>query len=214
MEITIDYINKAFDKYNEKYFGDSLNKPTFKLFKSKRTLGQFCVQNSHYRYFGGQPTLVIRISNYYNREQKDFDNTIIHEMIHLWVFQNNLKDVSSHGRHWLKMASIINQDGWDIQPTSNEHYECAVIKNKEYTILSFIDKNNKRFICRVNPNKENKFIETLTYNHYQSIHIIRSKNSRKFDTFINCQSNIRGKYITQKEWEDYCNGEKVYKVLK
>ena len=68
MELTLTYIKKAFSKYNAMYFNNELKTPIFELFKSKTTLGQFCVQNAHYARFGGVPTIKIRISNYYKRE--------------------------------------------------------------------------------------------------------------------------------------------------
>ena len=207
MELTLAYIKKAFSKYNAMYFNNELHTPIFELFKSKTTLGQFCVQNAHYVRFGGTPTIKIRISNYYKREEREFDNTIIHEMIHQWIHQNGIKDNSSHGKYWLSVASRINKDGWDIQPKSNANYEVAVKRNKEYCIFSFIDTANRRFICRVNPTKREYFVNALRYNKFSNITCIISKNTNKFDKFVNCQSSLRGKYISQQEWEYYSNGE-------
>ena len=213
MEITLNYIERAFNKYNAIYFNNELKRPIFELFKSKTTLGQFCVKNAHYARFGGVPTIKIRISNYYNREEKDFDNTIIHEMIHQWVHQNNIKDTSSHGKYWLCVARRINKDGWDIQPTNTIQYEISSNVKKEYLIFSFLDKSNRRFICRVNPKKQQWYVNVLKFNNFTNIVHFTSKNSNKFDRFVNCQSSLRGKYINQKQWEDYCMGERV-EVLK
>lgn len=213
MEITLTYIKKAFSKYNNLYFNNELKTPIFELFRSKTTLGQFCVENSHYVRFGGTPTIKIRISSYYKREEKDFDNTIIHEMIHQWIHQNGIKDTSSHGKYWLCVAKRINKDGWDIQPRSTAHYEVKNGGNKEYCIFSFLDPTKRRFICRVNPKKQKWFSDVFKFNNFTDITLIQSKNSSKFDSFVNCQSNLRGKYINQKQWEDYCVGERV-EVLK
>jgi predicted SprT family Zn-dependent metalloprotease len=207
MELTLTYIKKAFSKYNAMYFNNELHTPIFELFKSKSTLGQFCVENTRHSLFGRTSTIKIRISNYYKREEKEFDNTIIHEMIHLWIHQNGIKDNSSHGRYWLSVARRINKDGWDIQPKSNANYEVAVKRNKEYCVFSFIDTNNRRFICRVNPSKREYFVNAFRYNKFSNITCIISKDTTKFDRFVNCQSNLRGKYISQQEWEYYCNGE-------
>jgi hypothetical protein len=212
MELTLTYIKQAFSKYNAMYFNNELHTPIFELFKSKTTLGQFCVQNAHYARFGGVPTIKIRISNYYKREERDFDNTIIHEMIHQWIHQNGIKDTSSHGKYWLCVARRINKDGWDIQPKSTAHYEVKNT-NKEYCIFSFLDTANRRFICRVNPKKQQWFANAFKFNNFTNIVQFTSKNSSKFDCFVNCQSSLRGKYINQKQWEDYCVGERV-EVLK
>lgn len=212
MELTLTYIRKSFAKYNNLYFNNELKTPIFELFKSKITLGQFCVENRHYALFGGTPTIKIRISNYYKREERDFDNTIIHEMIHQWIYQNGIKDTSSHGKYWLCVAKRINKDGWNIQPKSNDHYEVKN-SNKEYCIYSFLDNANRRFICRVSPKKKDWFGKVFEFNNFKDIVFFKSTNSNKFDSFVNCQSNLRGKYISENEWVEYRKGELI-KVLK
>ena len=133
-------------------------------------------------------------------------------MIHQWIYQNGIKDTSSHGKYWLCVAKRINKDGWDIQPKSTAHYEVKNA-NKEYCIFSFLDTTNRRFICRVNPKKQQWFTKAFKSNNFTNIVQFTSKNSSKFDSFVNCQSNLRGQYINQKQWEDYCVGEMV-EVLK
>ncbi|MBO5948232.1 SprT-like domain-containing protein [bacterium] len=203
MELTLTHIKKAFSKYNAMYFNNELHTPIFELFKSKKAFGQFCVQNR----FSDTPTIKIRISNYYKREERDYDDTIIHEMIHLYIYQYRIKDNSSHGKYWLRIANIINKDGWNIQPRNNTNYEVAVKRNEEYCIFSFLDSTNNRFICRVHPTKREFFVKVFRYNKISNITCIISKDTNKFDRFVNCKSQLRGKYITQQEWEYYSNGE-------
>lgn len=79
MKLTIGYIERSFDKYNEKYFGGSLIKPAFRIIHGRSMLGHFkAIRRGNFA-VGGHIDCgyIIGISDFYDRCGKDYDNTII-----------------------------------------------------------------------------------------------------------------------------------------
>lgn len=109
-----------FNEFNEKYFDNKLFMPNFKIKKSKSYFGK-C--------FGRQNLIIM--SNYLDRTEKDFQNTFIHEMIHLWQWQ--ILHEMNHGKSFKKKAAEINMDGWNIKRCSDNN-GAQVINMKASTI--------------------------------------------------------------------------------
>lgn len=102
MFITTSYLKESFKKYNELYFDNELPMPdTFKIGRGVRRLGCFSTKGR----FPFQETSIM-VSQYNGlRTQADIDHTLIHEMIHLWQWNNHYGD--THGKSFKKKA-------WDI----------------------------------------------------------------------------------------------------
>lgn len=106
-------------KFNAEYFGGLLSTPIFKIrHNSTRKLGNF-----HCDYiigFSGKRRAVnqtITMYDYYDRTEKDFQTTFIHEMIHQW--QSETYGVVDHKNTFRSMAANINRYGWNISRCSN-----------------------------------------------------------------------------------------------
>lgn len=106
--LTTTQLRTWFKEYNKKYFNNILNTPTFVISKTRRALGDFNPLNGNPR---------IRVSSYYQRDEKSYQQTLIHEMIHLWQWQTKTAD-RQHGYDFKRKAKEINRDGWDIKRTS------------------------------------------------------------------------------------------------
>ena len=104
MIVTIPYIKEKFLYWNREAFNNELPLPTFELMTSKRTLGQY----SRRRVLG-ETIHKIRISDYYDSSEKRIIETIVHEMIHYYIRYKGIKDTSSHGPIWKKMAYELSQ---------------------------------------------------------------------------------------------------------
>lgn len=102
MFITTSYLKESFKKYNELYFDNELPMPDeFKVGRGVRRLGCFQTKGR----FPFQKTAIM-VSQYNGlRTQADIDHTLIHEMIHLWQWNNHYGD--THGKSFKKKA-------WDI----------------------------------------------------------------------------------------------------
>lgn len=104
MIVTIPYIKEKFIYWNREAFNNELPVPTFELMTSKRTLGQYS-----YNRVLGETIHKIRISDYYDSLEKRINETIVHEMIHFYIKYKGIKDTSSHGPIWKRMARELSQ---------------------------------------------------------------------------------------------------------
>lgn len=110
MIATIEFMEKYFNKYNNEYFNGELKTPKFQLMKLMNTWGQFCT--SRYFHSDGTPYLeyTIKLSIAYDRSQQALENTLVHEMCHQYIAQNNIKEKGSrvhHGPEWQKVANRV-----------------------------------------------------------------------------------------------------------
>lgn len=106
-KLTIYQIEQWFKTFNKKYFSNNLKLPVFVISKTKTALGDFRR--------GTMPR--IRISEFYQRTEKEYQQTLLHEMIHLWQWQTKQTDLN-HGHAFKLMARHINKDGWNIKRTT------------------------------------------------------------------------------------------------
>ncbi len=110
MIITLPYLRAQFDAFNAQLFGGSLAVPRLRISTARRMLGN--VRYKHPRQpsrgAAGVSALTLSISKCYDLPQDELDDTIIHEMIHLYIITYNLKDSSTHGRLFRQMMHTIN----------------------------------------------------------------------------------------------------------
>ena len=101
--ITIRQLQAHFNLFNEKYFNNSLPVVDIKYCNSKSYVGIFNPNKNKNGRF------TIKISQYYELPIIEIENTLIHEMIHLWQWVNNYRDV--HGSSFIKKMNEINSIG-------------------------------------------------------------------------------------------------------
>jgi hypothetical protein len=193
MIVTKNYIEKAFRKYNALYFNNELNTPIFKLSSATRCMGMFICDKIG--------NMTIKITKAFDITEKELDNTIIHEMIHQYIFEKKIKDTSGHGIYWHKIARSINKDGWNI----TQFGECPqtlapTTREKGYCMFSMLDKSGDRFVFRVTPTLVTRYSKALVLMGFRDIHYTTSFNA-EFDAFTNCRRKIKGRYISHNEWE-------------
>lgn len=200
MEITISYLKEAFKKYNNEYFKDKLREPEFIISHEKNALGRCCYPRDGKGYR-------IKISDYYVRPQKDIDNTLIHEMIHLYIRQQGIKDNRPHGYKFQQMALDINLHGWYINRTDSVE-GCKVRHPKEkkqeiYSMFAYKNYKGKYFLFRVLPSKDGYYTSKFDRNpwYYTDWIHFKSTDSSKYGSFRECRSAIWGKFITKEEYE-------------
>lgn len=102
-------IQFAFDECNEKYFEGQLPIPMFDLLHSFRTCGYF---NCDYEQGWFSRTLYnfrISMTDYYDFTPKQFEDILVHEMIHYYLAYFGIDKSLSHGWEFKKMAKRLNQ---------------------------------------------------------------------------------------------------------
>jgi len=138
MIATIEFAQKWFPIYNKEYFDGELPTPKFELIKKKRVLGEYQHCNkldifgnllSQGIFADGTSANAIRLSVYYDRTERDLQQTLIHEMIHFYIDFKGIEDNGSHGKEWTFLAERINkQGGWSISRLTSTK-DCSVNPN-------------------------------------------------------------------------------------
>lgn len=99
-----------FAEFNRRMFRGNLPEIPVVLTSAKSFLGQ-CVsrvrnlpdgRKEHYDFY-------LKFSTYYDQPQEVIDDTIIHEMIHYFIFYNGLPDSGPHGQIFKSIMSNFNR---------------------------------------------------------------------------------------------------------
>ena len=199
MELTTNFIKENFIVFNNRYFDGKLRMPRFEVIHSKSLLGQLNWDDT-----GGIITdYVIRVSDYFNRGEKGVQNTILHEMIHLYIRQNKLKDTRTHhGAIFYREADRINKDGWNISRTDSvKGY--GIKDKKTFYLVAFKDSKGRYFLMSYNPKKEAYYLTKFTkYSwHYIDPVWFTSTDSKAYGHLTTCQSGVRCEYIPKASYD-------------
>ena len=153
--LTISQIENLFHRFNGQYFNRKLPNVTIKYCCAKGYTGIFDPRKNKY----GLHT--IKISKYFDMDDYSIENTLIHEMIHLWQYVNGYQDI--HGESFKRMMNTINSCGiHKISVTDKNRYNVLNGKDKYWQIIVF-KHYGQNCICKVN-NIESlyKFYKQLT----------------------------------------------------
>lgn len=100
-------LEAIFDKYNRLCFGGSLVRPPIHLNRRKRSMGLTVVRTDTRT---GRKSIHIEISVLNDLPESEYIDTMVHEMIHYYIFSNNLKDDATHGSIFRKIMARINRE--------------------------------------------------------------------------------------------------------
>lgn len=165
IEIDNEFCEKAFDKFNQKYFEGKLAKIPFEIKSIGGVEGQF-VFNVNYRDKKFNP-ICIRINKKDDWTLSSFRNTLVHEMLHYHVhcYNNGLTDedwqaalfyfirgkkrkansilevtdATCHGGIWLKSAKELNKKYPELCITRNGFVSYGAEKDKVKVINQLKD---------------------------------------------------------------------------
>ena len=164
-ELTVDYLQQAFEHYNDLIFDGKLPVPKLKWSRAKTRLGQMACKT---KMSWGRTKFYdfsISVSNYYKLTTEQIDDVLIHEMIHYSIAYTGLKDTSSHGIVFRGMMDKINRTFGrhitisvrtrNLQPRTTQ-------QPKDYLILALEMKDGKYFLSSVNPSASGKLALSLT----------------------------------------------------
>ena len=217
MELTIDYLSEMFDFFNKEHFNNDLQKPKFEITHVKTYLGQYAYQ----RFWDGSLLWhVIRISDRYNRSEDDVCNTLIHEMIHLYIRQNNIRDTRPHhGKVFYSIADRINREGgWHISRTDS--VEGCGLRNKTdkvyYVGCFYSGRAKKYFRFAMNKNYIQYFIKCFEYypHHYVKPIIFKTTDDKTFANYTECRKSVRGWYVEEFDYNYHLETDEIIYQIK
>lgn len=119
MYVDTNWIKRNFAIMNERFFNRNLPTPTFIVNNSNSYLGQcsWKPKTTLNRRNTDQLCYAIRISNRHSRNEGDFLNTLLHEMIHLYFYSIGKLNVG-HGQEFQEMGRSFDKYGFNIQTRS------------------------------------------------------------------------------------------------
>ena len=149
MQVTIEWIEQKFNLFNKDYFEGKLPVPEFRVSKNRSRFGAFIIGHLRKRNVSPTKSDIIEISVFMDREEHVFENTLIHELIHMYVYLNNMLDKTSHGPNFRLMMKKINSHGKhevkiSVKQTREDFYN-SLQERKNFIILSRL-KNGKKGI--------------------------------------------------------------------
>lgn len=110
MKPTTDYIASKFLEFNIQMFGGKLTMPPIQLSKARTFVGQCAARKRRTLLHGMQLyDFRLKFSICFDLPEDEWEDTIIHEMIHYYIGVNGLKDTSVHGQIFRKMMEYINK---------------------------------------------------------------------------------------------------------
>ena len=209
MEVTTDFIKSSFDKFNKEYFNGALVTPTFEVSHCQRALGDFRRRNKYYR---------IRVSDYYIRSPREIEQTILHEMIHLYQSQFNCRD-KSHGIDFKEKAfDIHRKGGWHISRLTstkgcqvNPKYAKSVNRNtsKESYMMVYETVYGEYFLFRMALRCVNHWVNTAGYRKTVTRYATFTSTDGEFDDYPACRTSCRGSYITEERFNELVDKYKL-----
>lgn len=191
MLVTEQFIKQKFDTFNQHYFGGELIRPEIRINHSKRLLGVF-----YYNY-------TIEISDYFDRTEHDYCMTLLHEMVHLYIHQNNLKDTSSHGKLFKQTVNKLNTL-YDLDiPVKEQNQSVPRLTHvKTDVILLHSTKKDMYFIFSYNKKYAHMFRNYLKRYRAKCDEIVwTTTDNPKYAVLPKCRKRIWGWFITKEEYE-------------
>lgn len=209
--LTIKFLTDSFKTFNALYFNEELHCPRFEVTHVKSYLGQY-----HWRYFNGiMVDSVIRISDYYDRSEEDLLNTLIHEMIHLYIRQNNIKDTRPHhGRVFNSIADRLNAEGGYHIARCDSVAGCGlrVKQDKTFYVCCYFSVRKNGYLRFVINNKKIDYYKDCferNPSYFKNPFIYTSKEDNKFAHFRECRKTIRGEIISKAQYEEAKANENI-----
>lgn len=109
MTITQDFLEARFKQFNATCFDNKLPQVPIRLSKARTYLGQLSYKRHKNILFGwNYSDFVIRISTQTRQTEDEICDTLLHEMIHLYIASQKLKDTSAHGKVFQKIMTDLN----------------------------------------------------------------------------------------------------------
>lgn len=94
--------------FNALCFGGKLPVVPLKVSHARTFLGKLVMRRKR-GFFLSRTEYQLRISDFYDLPQQEFEDTVLHEMIHLHIAVNRLKDTSPHGPVFRRIMEAFNQ---------------------------------------------------------------------------------------------------------
>lgn len=108
---TPDFVSKRFRHFNKEMFGGKLPEVPIVMSRARTRLGQITYCRCSIPLVSDEVFNVkLRISTAFDLSEREWEDVIIHEMIHLCILHNRLHDTSAHGKVFRHLMQQINEN--------------------------------------------------------------------------------------------------------
>ena len=154
----------------------------------------------------------IRISTYYEMNDRQVQNILLHEMIHYYIAYTGKKDTSPHGVVFCEMMERLNrQYGWEMS-ISMRTKGLKVSKDSkkletsaERLILALLMKDGKYFLSVVNPKYATRLEKQIKRVFEIQKHAWYVSDDNFFSDFPQVRS-LRARKVSECQFNDFING--------
>lgn len=110
MKANREFVLNAVAQFNELCFDGVLPPVPVVMTKARTYLGKvtFCTRRGLLGRVTGHDSFAIRISTSFDLTQQEWEDVIIHELIHYFIAWRGIRDTSVHGQEFRKMMAEIN----------------------------------------------------------------------------------------------------------
>lgn len=186
---TVQYLNKVFKLINAEYFENELDMPTITI---QSTVGAYghVTTSKVWKSETGNASYELNIgADYLYRPIENIVATLIHEGVHLWCLQNEIKDTSNRGvYHNRKFKELAEQRGLQIE--KHEKYGWTVTSPTENTIDFCIENDLQEIKCTRNTDISFVSIGTGTNGNGTSIRPTAPKKGNSIKWICPCCGTI------------------------
>lgn len=191
-----EYLKAKHSYFNNRFFNGELKWCNLRTSVTEH-FGDFC-------YKDGYPQ--IRISIKYVRTEEAYLNTLLHEMIHQYMFQFGITEETRgyHGREFKKIAGEINSQGYNTEDKSficlNPNVKQKATKN-EFIICCYLQRDGTYFTFRIAESKINYYMNWFEdrADFFRNPIIVRTANTKFAHLTANRRHVRRGYTFTQEQ---------------
>ncbi len=203
MQVSTDWIEKHFHTYNRDYFGGALTPPRFIVGNARLRLGSMShrVQkkprgNRSSKSVRTEDTYTIMMSNYYDLPERTYQETLLHEMIHLYIAQQRIKDTSAHGEVFQRWMKEINSHGWNITVSANNDLPIAERnKNRTHVVLALQTHTSQNVFCVINWRHVMTIEKRTPWKRFCKEHAWYTTTDDYFNSYHECRT-LRGRFVS------------------
>lgn len=211
MTPTVDFLREQFDSFNALYFHGKLPQPQFVINNARTVLGQFIRRRSMKGLLSRtKETYTIKISAYYDLTEREYQNTLLHEMIHYYIIYTGCKETSPHGPEFRSMMDSLNARGWNINVTSDvkgRSIADATKAAKPRLVLALRTDSGQRYLSVVNPRYAYHVNSLVSSSHDIVFHKWFETTDTYFNNFPAVRS-LRGIRVDEKTFHRFVETER------
>ena len=167
---TVTYLSKMYDFFNEKLFGNELEKPVITISpdEKNKVFGWITRDKLWKKDENDEGMYEINLSaQFLNRSISEIASTLIHEMCHQFARVNDFQDTARSGSFHNKLFKEIAEDhGLNVELNGGRGWAVTALKESTNRLLdSFIGQNSVIPVYRVMPIKP-KRVRNLSVRKY------------------------------------------------